>query len=441
MNYKRTILVSLPFMAFMTFWSAYDGIIPLMLKNTFHIGDTVSGVVMALDNILAVLLLPIFGSLSDKTKSRYGRRMPYILLGTLFAVLGMPLIPLGDYLYNFPMFIIGLGVVLLALSSYRSAEVALMPDVTPSPYRSKADALNSLSATAGTMVILACISLLVPAVKHPDYMAVFAVIMVLMTASALILFFTVKEPEAVARMQEESRKLGVVYQEDTVSFGGKETLPADVKRSLLGVLACVFFFFFAYNATSSALSKYANVMWGMEGGSYATLQLVPVIVTLFAYLPMAGLAVRIGRKKTVITGGLLLIIAYGALFSSGKFSPVLYVYMSMIGIGMAAVSINVYPMIMEISTPETTGKYTGYYYTASMTAQIITPVLSGAVMEFIGYRYLFLYAFIFGVITLIPLLFVHHGDVMKMEETAPQPTGQMSGGLQENGVSSSYSAS
>ena len=183
MDYKRTILVSLPFMAFMTFWSAYDGIIPLMLKNTFHIGDTVSGVVMALDNILAVLLLPIFGSLSDKTKSRYGRRMPYILLGTLFAVLGMPLIPLGDYLYNFPMFIIGLGVVLLALSSYRSAEVALMPDVTPSPYRSKADALNSLSATAGTMVILACISLLVPAVKHPDYMAVFAVIMVLMTAS------------------------------------------------------------------------------------------------------------------------------------------------------------------------------------------------------------------------------------------------------------------
>lgn len=103
MNYKRTILVSLPFMAFMTFWSAYDGIIPLMLKNTFHIGDTVSGVVMALDNILAVLLLPIFGSLSDKTKSRYGRRMPYILLGTLFAVLGMPLIPLGDYFYNFPM--------------------------------------------------------------------------------------------------------------------------------------------------------------------------------------------------------------------------------------------------------------------------------------------------------------------------------------------------
>ena len=97
MDYKRTILVSLPFMAFMTFWSAYDGIIPLMLKNTFHIGDTVSGVVMALDNILAVLLLPIFGSLSDKTKSRYGRRMPYILLGTLFAVLGMPLIPLGDY--------------------------------------------------------------------------------------------------------------------------------------------------------------------------------------------------------------------------------------------------------------------------------------------------------------------------------------------------------
>ena len=134
-------------------------------------------------------------------------------------------------------------------------------------------------------------------------------------------------------------------------------------------------------------------MWGMEGGSYATLQLVPVIVTLFAYLPMAGLAVRIGRKKTVIAGGLLLIIAYGALFFSGKFSPVLYVYMSMIGIGMAAVSINVYPMIMEISTPETTGKYTGYYYTASMTAQIITPVLSGAVMEFIGYRYLFLYDF------------------------------------------------
>ncbi|MEG0804575.1 MAG: MFS transporter, partial [Pygmaiobacter sp.] len=166
LNNKRTITVGLAFLSICAFWQVYDGIVPLILKNTFGIGDTASGVVMALDNVLALFMLPLFGTLSDRTHTKWGRRMPFIVIGTLLASAAMLLIPLGDHLHSLPLFLVGLGIVLVAMATYRSPAVALMPDVTPKPLRSKANAIINLMGAVGGIFMLLAIKLLVPKTEH-----------------------------------------------------------------------------------------------------------------------------------------------------------------------------------------------------------------------------------------------------------------------------------
>ncbi len=167
---RRTLLVTLPFAGALAFWQAYDGIIPLILRDTFHLGDTLAGAVMALDNVCALFLLPFFGSISDRCHSRLGRRTPFILVGSLLAALLIPLLAVADQMRSLPFFFTVLCLVLVVLSSYRSPCVALMPDVTPRPIRAKADAFNSLMAAASGVVILISISLAVPDVEHPNFL-------------------------------------------------------------------------------------------------------------------------------------------------------------------------------------------------------------------------------------------------------------------------------
>lgn len=135
---RRTILVGFAFMAICAFWQVYDSIVPLILKNTFDVNDTVSGFIMALDNILALFLLPFFGSLSDRTKTRIGRRMPYILCGTVCACIFTVLLPIANHAKNLALFMTALALVLLSMATFRSPAVALMPDVTVKPLRSRA---------------------------------------------------------------------------------------------------------------------------------------------------------------------------------------------------------------------------------------------------------------------------------------------------------------
>lgn len=405
---KRTIIVTLPFAAAIAFWQAYDNIIPLILKDTFHLGDTVSGVIMALDNILALFLLPFFGSWSDKTNTKYGRRIPFIFVGTIIAAGLIPLIPLADQWQNFPLFIGVLVTVLLALSSYRSASVALMPDVTPRPWRSKADAINSLSATCATVLILIVMAVAIPATQHPDYTIVFLAIVGLMLLALFVIIKFFNEPKMVQKMQQEEALMNI--DESQVSESHHSDSKA-IRYSMFGILACVFCYFMAFNAVSTSFSKYATVIWKMAGGGYANFQLIVMAFTILSYLPMANLSLKIGRKRTTLLGFILMSIGTIAVYTTLNYHPILYVWFSIFGIGSAAVTINIYPMIIELSDQSTTGKYTGFYYTASMSAQIITPILSGALMEFIGYQYLYLYVTIWSILGLLPLLWIKHGDV------------------------------
>lgn len=421
LDWRRTLLVTLPFAGALAFWQSYDGIIPLILRDTFHVGDTLAGAIMVLDNVCALFLLPLFGSISDRCHSRLGRRTPFIIIGSLLAALLIPLLAVADRLVNLPMFFCVLCLLLIVLSSYRSPCVALMPDVTPRPIRAKADAFNSLMAAAAGIVVLVSISLTVPDVEHPSYLPVFLIVsgLIVLCTAVFALFF--REKKAVDEMHRESIAMRIPVEEiDASEEGGKEKESDPiVRKSLVAILLCVFFYFMASNAVTSAFSKYASQVWGAGGGSFANFQLVATLVTLISYMPMAALSCRIGRKITTYIGIGLMCLGGLCIFLTQGYSPMVYVWVSISGIGMGTVATTIYPMIMEVASERTTGRYTGYYYTASMSAQIITPILSGAVMEFIGYRYLYLYAIACAILAALPLFFVKKGNTILLKDLKP----------------------
>ena len=241
LNTKQTLLVGLAFMSICAFWQVYDGIVPLILKYTFGVGDTLSGAVMALDNILALVMLPLFGVLSDRVNTPIGRRMPFIVGGTIGAVVCLVLIPLANALRSLPLFFVGLGVVLVCMATYRSPAVALMPDVTPKPLRSRGNAIINLMGAVGGIVMLLAIKLLVPAGDDPSYFAIFLCTAAFMGLCVAVLFVKIKEPACVQRMRAESLAAG--YDPDKTDGdhapGEGERMDPAVLRSLILILASV----------------------------------------------------------------------------------------------------------------------------------------------------------------------------------------------------------
>jgi Na+/melibiose symporter-like transporter len=254
LSYRRTFFIGLAFLSICAFWQLYEGIVPLILKKTFGIGDTVSGVIMALDNVLALFMLPLFGTLSDKTASPLGKRMPFIIGGTALAVVSMAFMPVGDNAGSLTLFIAALMITLIAMSTYRSPAVALMPDVTPKPLRSKANAVINLMGAVGGAVTLGLIAVMVPDIEKPNYFPVFSIIAILMVVAVVVLFLTVKENKLVAEMQALN---GHKSQQETAEENTGRMAP-EVRKSLFFILISIFFWFMAYNAVTTAFSKYAQ---------------------------------------------------------------------------------------------------------------------------------------------------------------------------------------
>ena len=405
LDYKRTFFLGLAFLSVSAFWQLYDNIIPLMLQNTFGIGETMTGTVMALDNVLALFLLPFFGALSDRTDTKLGKRTPYIVGGTIAAVVFMLLIPIADNIKSFPLFFVSLGAVLFAMSTYRSPAVALMPDLTPKPLRSRANSVINLMGAVGGIITLISITLLVPKEASPSYMPVFTVIAVLMVAAVAVMLLTIKEKKLGERVKSEYPD----EEEDEKDESSKD-MPSDVRRSLNFILASIFLWFTAYNAVTTAFSRYAARVWGLQGGSFANALMVAMGAAIISFIPIGILASRIGRKKTILAGITLMSLSYIAGFMFINYSPMINVVFAFTGIGWAAINVNSYPMVVEMSKSGDVGKYTGLYYTFSMSAQIMTPILSGFLLENVSYRTLFPYSVVFSVFSLITMLQVKHGD-------------------------------
>ena len=502
LNYKRTIFVGFAFFLICAFWQIYDVTIAMTLTSKFGLSQTASGVVMALDNILALFMLPLFGKISDHHKSPSGRRTPFIIKGTIFAVIFLLVLSVVDFaqlsniepytsinnpttmeriydeqkdtvlktpegkeyklvdeftreefsrltteskatetnifgrevevnLYTryvvparqacagavtaqHPLVLyIFLGVLLLLLISmatFRTPAVALMPDVTIKPLRSKANAVINLMGNAGGIIVLALGTLLaISKVKNAymNYMAVYGIVGCIMLGALFVFRMKVKEPQWAAEMQDESLRLGLA-DEETVS-GSKKRLSRAEFSSLLLIMASIVFWFFGYNAVTSKYAVYAQDVLDKDATTTLLLANVAAIVT---YLPVGFIASKVGRKKTILAGVAMLFTAFlTACFVTASTPNWLMTCMfCLAGIGWATINVNSFPMVVELCSGADVGKYTGYYYTASMAAQSLTPMLSGFFMDKVAKMSLFPYAAFFVALSFVTMLFVKHGD-------------------------------
>ena len=497
LNYKRIILVGFAFFLIQAFWQAYDNTIPMILTNKFGMSQAWSGAIMALDNVLALFMLPLFGAISDKHHSKWGRRTPFIVVGTLIAAVMLIalsfvdnaqlhhisdvaaiddpaaletiydreadetlLTPGGqkfvlsrqftkeeftqirsqitvdgaavtnpDYTnYVMParqacawdatakspvtlvFFIALLLVILVSMAVFRSPAVALMPDVTLKPLRSKANAVINLMGSAGGILVLALgMVFATSAVRNSlmSYTGYFAVIAAIMLAALVVFMLTVRENEWAAEMQQQSVELGLEDKEEAAT--GERKLSVDEVKSLIFLLLSIVLWFFGYNAVTSKYSVYASNILHKD---YNLTLIIAQAAAIISYLPVGFIASRVGRKKTILAGVVMLTAAFTTASFMSAESPTMLMnaMFALAGIAWATINVNSFPMVVEMCSGGNVGKYTGFYYTASMAAQVATPMLSGLLMDRMGMHVLFPYAAVFTALAFVTMLFVRHGD-------------------------------
>ena len=500
LNYKRTIFVGFAFFLICSFWQAYDNTIPLILTNKFGMSQAWSGVIMALDNVLALFMLPLFGAISDKHRGKRGRRTPFIVVGTLIAAVMLIalsfvdnaqlrhlsdvsaiddpaaleqiydrqanetlLTPSGDKFvlsqkftqeefirirsqveqdgktvtnpdytnYVVParqacawdatakspatlvFFIVLLLIVLVSMAVFRSPAVALMPDVTLKPLRSKANAVINLMGSAGGILVLALgMVFATSAVRNSlmSYTGYFAVIAAIMLAALVIFMLTVREKEWAYEMQQQAVALGIEEEtrEQEESAGGRK-LSVDEVKSLIFLLLSIVLWFFGYNAVTSKYSVYASNILHKD---YNLTLIIAQAAAIVSYLPVGFIASKAGRKKTILAGVVMLTTAFTVAAFLNAESPTMLMnaMFALAGIAWATINVNSFPMVVEMCSGGDVGKYTGFYYTASMAAQVATPMLSGLLMDRFGMHVLFPYAAVFTTLAFVTMLFVRHGD-------------------------------
>lgn len=412
LNYKRTILIGLAFMSILAFWQFYDQVIPYILEAKFKLSTFTANAVMSVDNILAVFMLPLFGMLSDKTNTRLGKRTPYILYGTIGSVILMGVLAYFEKINGFTGFIIALMALLVVMSIYRSPAVAYMPDVTEKPLRSKGNAIINLVGYIGGIFATVVMMFMLKSETAPDgtkiytssFTPVFLIIAAFMLISVLVMVFTVKENKVLA-------ETNIKDEEETVTGEGKK-LSKPVVVSLVLILLSVFLWYTAYNAVTTSFSRYCMNIWNVDLGKSSGYLTVATVAAIAAFVPLGFLSSKLGRKKAVLLGIVLMTVCYTIAIFVRQETPIMYLIFAVVGIGWASINVNSFPMVVEMCTGSDVGKYTGYYYTFSMAAQIVTPLLSGALIEklSIGYNVLFPYAVFFSVASFITMCFVRHGD-------------------------------
>ena len=428
LNYRNTMLAGLAFLGITAFWQMYDNVIPLILTNTFHMNETLSGLIMAADNILALALLPIFGKLSDMTRTRLGKRMPYILWGTIGSVIVLNFLPVIDNgffegkqgaLYTMTAFIISLGILLFIMSIWRSPAVALMPDITPKPLRSKGNAIINLMGALGGVIYLGCAAVMYPkkateGLEHVNYRPLFVVISIIMVIALVIMLIALREPKLSAE-NDEIEKKHPEWDLTEENPKGNARLPKPVLKSMLFLLLSICLWYIAYNAVTTWFTTYISSVMGEGIGGASTCFIIASAGALVSYIPLGFLQSKIGRKKSILFGTILLASSYLVCFflttMMESIGVITYFVFALVGVAWAAISINSLPMVVEMCRGSDSGKFTGYYYTASMAGQVLTPVLAGTLMRNLSYKILFIYATLFAFASFVTMLHVKHGDI------------------------------
>ena len=315
-------------------------------------------------------------------------------------------------------FVLLLGLLLIAMGVYRSPAVALMPDVTPKPLRSRGNAIINLMGAIGGIIYLAVAAVMYPNSKvlgldHVNYQPLFIVVGAIMAVSVLVMRLTINEPE----LAEENRRLEAEHPEWNLAEedgSGNEVLPPDVKRSLYFLLASIALWFIGYSGITTWFTTYVDKVMGQGLGGASTCLLIATGGAIVSYIPIGSLAHKVGRKRTIMIGVLLLAACFAAGFflttTFSEINAIMFIVFALIGFAWAAINVNSLPMVVEMCRGSDIGKFTGYYYTASMAAQVVTPILAGFLMRNISYKVLFPYAALFVLLSFATMIMVKHGD-------------------------------
>ncbi len=406
LDYKKTFLIGFGFLATTIAWAVYNAYVPIILegylKSTFWIGA-----IMTIDNIFGVVFQPVFGHISDNSKSKMGRRMPFVLVGIPICAVLLIFIPLTTTLWMAMTVIIAFNFV---MSTWRAPVVALMPDLTSSPLRSKANGVINLMGGLGTLVVFVLGGMLYNA-GGMSLPFIFAAI--IMVVSLVILKLTVKEPPLKLPEYDADDK----QPKETLKF---RQLPKDERKSiinnLLFILLAILFWFIAYSAVETFFTLYATNTLANADGTMLSAGDASIMLGAFSLMylvfaiPAGFLGTKYGRKRTIIAGLVGIIVLFVIMYFT-TYVPAVWVLLLLSGVCWSAVAINSYPMVVDMGTEKTTGLYTGFYYIASFSASVISPILFGLIRDYTqSYKTLFIYSAIGFIAALVLMFFVKRGE-------------------------------
>lgn len=435
LDYKRTFLIGFGFLASSLAWSLYNALVPLILRDRYLIGSATIGTIMTIDNFFGIIFQPAVGVLSDKTNTRLGKRMPWIAIGLPICAIFFSLIP---YTANIQTMMAVLIAFNLVMSLWRSPVIALMPDVTPKPLRSKANGIINLMGGLGSIVAFLVGGRLADMNERmtlPFFMG-----SIIMVISLITLLLFVREPAGLRFRRDRQQPISQRSQETLAYYDALEAQEAALeaeeekaagsvkkiksflslsrgeKISLVALLIAIFFWFAGFNAVETFFTSYATAELGMSDGQ-ATQTLTAFSLAFLAFaLPSGILAEKFGRKRMILIGLVGIII---------MFIPMLFVQDAVIlvillvggGLFWACININSLPMVVELATKESVGSFTGYYYFFSFGAAIVSPILFGWIRDLTqDYSVLFVYSVIAFAIALLAMFFVRHGDNLSLSK-------------------------
>ncbi len=410
LSYPKTFLLGFGFFGVSVIWSVYNAYVPIFLDGRFGLSAGWIGFFMTLDNIAALLIQPPIGALSDRLRTPIGRRMPFILIGAPIAAAAFGLIPVVSFL---PLFVVCTSSLLLSMALWRTPVVALMPDITPSKYRSQANGvINFMGGVGAIIAFLIGANLYEMNPAYPFWLG-----SVLVIISSLLVFAFIREPKDYIITEKDKPSL------ITALIG----IIKEKEKSPLRILSAIFFWFLAYNAVEAFFTLYAVKHLNLSGADGSRLLGQLSLIFVIMALPSGYIGARFGRKKTIMTGIFImgsailtmyllppetLTVLYTKLPVIGNFYNVSIVLM-VAGLSWALININSLPMVVDMTDDVHIGTFTGLYYMASTMAAILGPNLNGWLIQLSNNNYslIMLFSPLFMLMALIMMSGVKRGEI------------------------------
>ncbi|MCL2176888.1 MAG: MFS transporter [Firmicutes bacterium] len=438
LNIKQTVLVGLSFMSITGLWFFFNSAVPPILRQQFDLSGTQIGLVMGLNALFGLMLSPLVGLLSDRTRTRFGRRLPYILGGAIAGGVAFILMPFGIDTGQLWVFMIILVIAVFAVMFFRTPAVALMPDVTLKPHRTVGNGIINVMGVLGGLIGMILFMLINTDTRVGEdgtytftYMIMdnrvtiaFVLVGALIIMANLVLFITIRENKLVEKRERLQEELGLIEEESGLEKGSG--LSKEQKVGLALLLGSVFLWFMAYNAIETWYTTYAFYVLDFDAAGAGFGMIFALAFGFMAFIPASILAVKIGRKRAVMLGILIMLAGIAIVpFITYEIRFLIYLPMALVGIGWATINASSFVMVVELSKNANLGRFVGIYYVASMSAQAITPFLSGLLSDIVenqtgsletGLRAVFIYAGIFMALAFIVMIFAKYGNTYKLED-------------------------